>query len=1195
MTDIINRFEGIANSWTVGFRDVVVNEQGDKAKLGNLFFSDTRQKNDQTMQAFRDALSRKYGVFGEHAFDTVLGARSQLHKSLRVCDIRNTLSSLDTIKENRLKSEINRQMDIDPKMMELSDDVQSEVRLEVKKTVDGYRKLGSRIKNTADIGAIAQKIISKSIAGVKESHDNSLSGKKSVDINSLGARKSVESAAGDREAVGLKNLKVVFDRNATSVEDRINRGSLGVGQRINRSANNPTLLVKLKTNGVEPGFIYTNDWSRDDTRGLMQDFESSENREILEKLKEKHPSIAAECRDLPLKEQIMKFGRAHPACISAVAEFMIEREMKNPESKLYRAFCQKYPDANPEQWQCVPMDHIKKDLFVQIRDAVLSVGPKDPDYEKSPMFKHFADRHIVKLDYNEKVKVFNKSAASAGKFMRPERIITNRRFGQLYRLQTATTANKSSVGAVTEALANDLSRLSGVPTQELRIVRGQYSDGHPKIMLEAKFAQGYQDLEKGFLKDGQVVPPKGEKAEKIGKYKAFFLVSADRDGIGSRGQNKGFADGKFFAIDPGHSLEGNGRHLELDDNLSFKDTYGASTKPRFKNFSVFDDDTRFAKFSGVLDLREMKRSGSAERLFEDYRRAFDPEEKGIKPEEKALRKEIINEINVKYKEFNDNLDKVLNVSENQLRLYDDLAVNGPEIQEKAIETIENLEKLTSQTTWISPHGETPLEHLAVNQETRVPWRAHVDGDNIVYHCDVPLSEQSRSNLNMLANAAGAFLEIDAEGCARLTIPKSDASRMMDVFSERNVTKITHPAEFQARVTGGTGLEEGKTFNREAAAARTEQSRARENVNSQNNALNFNIPDNLDVTVNGRNYRFRKQHYADMIMDTPPADRPKSIEELKNIIAARIGRGQEILKAIRSGQGHRYETSLRNAACVTLAFHAATVEKGEYNERGAFSVEDPDGGIYHWLDRCKEVYLRTSTHAKAYHHQQVDGHLNMPRGIDIPRSMGGLMGGMRTFHYFTIPASGNEPRRLYLKCETHGIYNSTISDDEVEKSRCSGMQVRKERSNDKSESLLHGLSLVTSITRQGAGEGNRKENFPAAVRTAMENAQRQLKSRGFPEYAQQLAANVGGKSNGGIRMLMENLIKITADANEKNNAPAVAELRIVTDNLEKAVLDYVSEVNSAGTQFRSGSSKARIGNEVLLSMNEVVPQVQRDHA
>ena len=81
-------------------------------------------------------------------------------------------------------------------------------------------------------------------------------------------------------------------------------------------------------------------------------------------------------------------------------------------------------------------------------------------------------------------------------------------------------------------------------------------------------------MEAGFIKDGRIVPPKGQSVEKLGKYKAFFLVTADRDAGGRRGPNKGFANGTFFAIDPGHSLEGNAKYLKISDDLSFTDTYG---------------------------------------------------------------------------------------------------------------------------------------------------------------------------------------------------------------------------------------------------------------------------------------------------------------------------------------------------------------------------------------------------------------------------------------------------------------------------------------------------------------------------------------------------------------------------------------------------------------------------------------------
>ncbi|MCR5221011.1 MAG: hypothetical protein K6E31_08485 [bacterium] len=326
----------------------------------------------------------------------------------------------------------------------------------------------------------------------------------------------------------------------------------------------------------------------------------------------------------------------------------------------------------------------------------------------------------------------------------------------------------------------------------------EYSDGHPKLMLEAKFAEDYKDMGKGYLKDGRIVPPNGQKLESLGKYKATFLVLADRDAVGSKGQNKGFSQGSFFAIDPGHSLEGNGKDLQIEDNLSFKDTHGFALTSRFANYSVFDDDTRFAKFQGILRLRDLENSGKIGNLFRDYRMAFDPDAPNIDPPEKKLRQKIIDEIDKKEKEFRENLDKIFEAGKLQLALYDSLQHESPEIQEKAIETIENLEKLTSPTTWMSKNGEVPLKHLEVIPETRNPWYGEKVGSNIVYRSRNAVSKQARANLEEYAKKSGAVLSFGISGEARLIFHISKAAQKMDVFAESNVARTTHPEEAAAR-------------------------------------------------------------------------------------------------------------------------------------------------------------------------------------------------------------------------------------------------------------------------------------------------------------------------------------------------------------------------------------------------------------
>ncbi len=1172
-------FHRLAGSALLGSRDIVVNEARGKAKLGNLFFSSGAKINDATMKAFRTAISQKHGAFGEHAFDMVLSGRHQLHKSLRACDVKAVLSKLETVRTKRFIGEINRQLDTDPKMLELPTAMQDKVR----GILAGFPLGGGSLKDCATPADLTRKAagrIGEAIREVLEDkkreipEDKKTAGLPGISTLDIASPGTIEEPVKDNEPAGLRNLSLSFGKysnSATSVEDQVRNGNLGVGMTINRSETNPLLLDGLKTNGVEPGFICKRDWSRNDTRSMMADLDSPESHEALEKLKEKYPDTAAKCEGMSHRDQILAFGRAHPACMAAVAELMLEEGMEDPDSAIYKAFCEKFRLSRPGDWKIMPPDNIKKELFTEIRDAAMAVKPGDAAYGRSPVFRQFTERHIIKLDYNESDRLFAEKAASAGKFMRPERVKLGR--SPVYRLKTAKTADEISAGAVTEALANDLTRIAGVPSQELTIVRGQYSDGHPKLMLEAKFAEGYKDIERGYLKDGQIVPPQGEQVEGLGKYKAFFLVTADRDAVGTRGQNKGFIKGKngqpgtFFAIDPGHTLEGNSRDLVVEDNFSYKDTHGYSDKPRFRNFSVFDDDTRFAKFQGALDLRALKDSGRTGELFDAYRAAFDPEEPGIGPEEKALRLRIHADIRKKEDEFNDSLAKVLNAAGNQFHLYDDLAGEGPAVQQKAIETIENLEKLTSPTTWVSPKGQVPLKHLSVIPETRVPWRGHVDGDNIVYHCDQPLSRAARDQLTTFCQAAGIQYHIDAEGCASVIIAKVGAELKLDALSEPNVASATHAGEAAARASGGTGLEEAKHYVSPLSAP------------AAGNAAPapFVLPERLEVRVGRERLIFQKQHYEAMVANAPPAERPRNADELKAMLAARIKRGRTILKAVFMGNGHRYAATPRNAACVTLAMHAGTVAKGELVTRGAFSVADPDGHLYRWLDSSKELYMRTATHGHAYHHRQVDGHMNMPRGFDIPEGMSGLMGGMRTFHYFALPSGGDwQKRRLYLKCETYGIFRSTISQKEEEASRVPGMQTRKSRWGDTSESIKHCLSLATVFSRMGESAGNRKENFPAVLRTALTAAQNDLRQAGLGELAASLARNVDsahGKTQGGIRQLLDNLAAILHSHPDNGTVAKVS----------GDILDAVSEY---GMQ-KSGEGADRMGNEVMLEFNELI--------
>ncbi len=791
----INSFDTIARSSWFSSRNIVI--ESNDVKLGKFLISPGKDANKATMDAFKEALRQEYGIFGVHAFESIVGNRATMNKTLRSGDVKATLSCLNTIRNNRYVNEINRQLDISPKMMELPLGQRLQVRQLLHNTQHSFTEDLKGFKTQEEISHFAESKINEAIAQV-----TSGSAPQTVQI---GSNTTTEDSVKPDTPLGLRFLDRgnIIGGKKTSVEDHVKQGRLGPGSRINRSQTTPMLLVELKKNGVEPGFIYRNDWSTEDTRGFMADIYSKENKDAMDELIRKNPDLEAR-RELGFsyRELGLRAGRAHPAGIAFAAEFILHRELGKEGSPLQTAFKEKFPNltladlfpadinTEPSQPQKDNLRAVKKELFVLIRDTVMKIDSNDSDFGVSPVFQHFTDRGIVKLDYNEGDRFVKMDAAHEGGIRLPERVQAKKGnavknfFYQKFRI---SSPDKASAGAVTEAFANDLTRIMGVPSQELSLVRGEYSDGHPKLMLTAKFADGYKDFEKGFLKDGQIVMPQGKPFEPIGKYKAIFLALADRDAIGSRGQNKGILNGHFFAIDPGHSLEGNGPALQIHDDLSFKDPSNS-----FVNYSIFDDDTRAAKLEGVRTLRALLKSGDIDTLAQKYKDAFNPAQQGISDAEKKLRNDITSKIDKMVTEFKAQIQKMVDVCQPQLDLFDALKDDGKAIQNGAIETIANLEKLTSPTTWKSPKGEVNLKHLAVKPETRTPWTASLQGTNIVYTSGKPIDKTARRHLEVFATTAGVTCTFDAKGLATLTIPRASAQAAFDIFSEDNVSRTTHP-------------------------------------------------------------------------------------------------------------------------------------------------------------------------------------------------------------------------------------------------------------------------------------------------------------------------------------------------------------------------------------------------------------------
>ena len=229
------------------------------------------------------------------------------------------------------------------------------------------------------------------------------------------------------------------------------------------------------------------------------------------------------------------------------------------------------------------------------------------------------------------------------------------------------------------------------------------------------------------------------------------------------------------------------------------------------------------------------------------------------------------------------------------------------------------------------------------------------------------------------------------------------------------------------------------------------------------------PDKLDVQVLGRTVTFEKWHYEGLVAAMPEAERPRGLagraqlaDMIRNTLANRIENGLKILQEVRAGMGFRHAASAANVADLTLAL---------------------------WLDTSEDVYLRKSTHLEAYQKMTVDGHRNILRGIDVPAGQNGLLAGMRTVHYGTIPdlktPDGNGPnRRLFLKCESHGCYHNPLSKADEAAGLTPNMRPRQARDGDWSETIRHTFSYFETRGADPTAGGARKEHMTAGMKSAI---------------------------------------------------------------------------------------------------------------
>lgn len=807
--------------------------------------------NDATRTAFRSALKNQFGVFGTEAFDAVLG-KAKTGTSLCARDVREIAGEqLSKALLRGFENELMRQRDTHPELQKFSPDERMILMKELSFSISRDPAAQLELRNYSNRTALAEYVNQK----IKNLTDAVANGYAHIGrlMPSYSTHTDIPAAPNPendpKTAMGLSrwkstNAATTLRGSETSVEDRLRAGTLTPGMRLNNDSSAPMLLEKLKTNGVEPGFIFRNDWNPNDTNGLM--LETSEfkatfldeaanapNGSQLKLLHEVYTDAMsrgdAVVADNALTGIMLSVGARHPASVSFAAEYMMRAAQQMPANQIPPQFkaMSLLKDALA-QFEMPPLttgkdftdeqrafvENFKKTHFALLRDAVMQGPPPNDPMHGLPAFQRFTDRHIAKLDYNEgdRVQLPFSSSISKSMLRLPERVAHAKKPGAkesikafFYHKFRLSSAEKASVGAVAEALANDLTRIAGVPAQDLSLIRGEYSDGTPKIMLEAKFATGYQDFEGNFIRDGRIQMPIGKQAESLGKYKAMFLLLADRDAIGSRGQNKGLINGRFFAIDPGHSLEGNGKDLEIRDNFSFTDTRSSSYAKRFLNFSVFDDAPRFEKFIGYYDLRTLLSGQEVKNLFDEYEQTFNVQNAHT-DQERKLYAAITERIREMRTELDQQAAKMERAFGQQVTAYEAL-LNSPikDLAGDAIEFAENLEKLTSPTTWTSANGEVQLKHLEVIEESRIPWQISYDfrAGTIKYSTPNPVAPEVVQSLRQFVSNEPSLSDVTIfsfeERCVFI-VPEASAGVIFNTLREDYVAEVTHNAEYRARHT-----------------------------------------------------------------------------------------------------------------------------------------------------------------------------------------------------------------------------------------------------------------------------------------------------------------------------------------------------------------------------------------------------------
>lgn len=483
--------------------------------------------------------------------------------------------------------------------------------------------------------------------------------------------------------------------------------------------------------------------------------------------------------------------------------------------KADREFLATYPEASERE----RLDHLKRvpDLREKVISHLMHINRK------------FYKRHYLKLDYNEpdpdgKVRIDYEKAHGRTALSK-----------SIHRSSTAGTPREKNLGAVMEALSNDIFTVLGFGGQKLRLIPGKYQDGTDKLVLDGTHVEGekgeafstlhgqikYGRIENNQLRgeDGKLYPI---DTRQLGQSKIKALLMADRDKVGSEGDNIGYVVENGVAIikniDPGKSQERPPSFSQDMRPVTPQDA-GAAARLRYFFQKIFFDIAFF--FAGKTDRMTQKNihtdfsfdfaTGTIKNVFLGKYPNFTIFDDTKLSEKMEGMRVIISRWDEVMKVFDEYIEEFTKPDSPNLNFKEELYLAKKRLQERKVyleevfaerlklndrelDFLQNIETLPSKTfSTVGKKGELKLKHLGIDPAGRKEFHMvkATDGGHVL-----TFTGKDKKEAAAVQKAFIGFIRDreDLKNCIVLQnniltikIPEELFATFNDYFNERNIS------------------------------------------------------------------------------------------------------------------------------------------------------------------------------------------------------------------------------------------------------------------------------------------------------------------------------------------------------------------------------------------------------------------------